>query len=988
MIRENQGSSGYMVLQDHDASFPLDMREWRGAFRLTGKDKYGRRIIEKGSAGDIICSVMWEPKSRPLPGWANAWPTVVLGTQGDQGIGSSGEDGDPNVAAGGAGNDGVAGSGKTPKSSDQVWQDRGTSRQRFVPDNSVDPWAGRGGTGTRHNSGGRLDGAWEVDAGAQGIANGRLTGWTRGGGNADAIVRSRVEQQRKDREAWKAKQVGKGGGAQGGVGESGNRGPGGAVPPGARRPVTTGGKGSDQGPRSVGILPMRAEGHLTDKRFSPSGSILPDYWPSFPEGYIGLTLGGTEERSQQNIFLPTDPRLFSVNKQPKGIMGTLVFDLEPDGKVAIGDGEPGIAGRGARLQTFSRVVRTPANIKHLNIQERPCGNVLAWQGALTGQEGWPGLGAYYTICPATSKTTSGGSGARTPTAGSGGQGAKGDRGGGGPAGVTVQVTSTTAVPGGAALCFADQGSMGPFHGGFVGDKHNMDKTLDGEEIQPVHISPLAYYPVDLEKDAPLEFSDKPYSGGKWPLTANTHLSYNPKKQHRFFNSMKDGLWMWWTEVPYMGSNPPRDITPDPGDDPKPDPKPKQPPVITPKDPPGSPPPGGPPPGRPPVITPPAIPGNPDRRKAPAGAPGTPERFTGPPGLRGGEANDAAAFRRYDRGGGAGQDAHVYSPMLWSLGGLLARPQLALTGADDLRDASATKAGAKIEASNATRPVVGRIEAWGAQYSAEWAYQNPPGVSRYVGGDAAGGFMLLAPQVDLADIDDSFAPAGVTKSSTYLAFTPGTYSAWGVPQTTGTARGDLANGAVRAGVISNVFTMQAKDAGAWTKMVEFAPTNVDFTAQVIARAGVKVIEGAAPTVTAEAAILWAEDDGNDATRLLARFESGADQVVAHEQPYLARTSGLTLVAGDSRKTFSNDGAAGSITFTLPAAAGGLVYTFLLMEAQAVVLQAVGTDVIRRAGTTSTAGGTLTSAAAAGNVCTLYGTDGGEWLAMVVGTWTAA
>ncbi len=74
--RENQHSSGYLVLQDHDPSWPLTTREFKGAVRAVGKDKYGRRRMT--AAGDILCATDWEPAGREMRGWAMAWPSRIV----------------------------------------------------------------------------------------------------------------------------------------------------------------------------------------------------------------------------------------------------------------------------------------------------------------------------------------------------------------------------------------------------------------------------------------------------------------------------------------------------------------------------------------------------------------------------------------------------------------------------------------------------------------------------------------------------------------------------------------------------------------------------------------------------------------------------------------------------------------------------------------------------------------------------------------------
>lgn len=48
------------------------------------------------------------------------------------------------------------------------------------------------------------------------------------------------------------------------------------------------------------------------------------------------------------------------------------------------------------------------------------------------------------------------------------------------------------------------------------------------------------------------------------------------------------------------------------------------------------------------------------------------------------------------------------------------------------------------------------------------------------------------------------------------------------------------------------------------------------------------------------------------------------------PVIAKTANATLVATDSQSVFTNTGATGAITLTLPAAVGGLAFTFFVKE----------------------------------------------------------
>ena len=66
--------------------------------------------------------------------------------------------------------------------------------------------------------------------------------------------------------------------------------------------------------------------------------------------------------------------------------------------------------------------------------------------------------------------------------------------------------------------------------------------------------------------------------------------------------------------------------------------------------------------------------------------------------------------------------------------------------------------------DAVTPIVARMEPWGKQEGQEWAYTYRPGKHKFAGGTAPGGWMVMPPEIDLAD-RTAFAPDGVTKSAT-------------------------------------------------------------------------------------------------------------------------------------------------------------------------------------------------------------------------------
>lgn len=101
-----------------------------------------------------------------------------------------------------------------------------------------------------------------------------------------------------------------------------------------------------------------------------------------------------------------------------------------------------------------------------------------------------------------------------------------------------------------------------------------------------------------------------------------------------------------------------------------------------------------------------------------------------------------------------------------------------------------------------------------------------------------------------------------------------------------------------------------------------------------------------------------------------------------------TSPETIATTDSRKVITNEGAAGSVTYNLPAAAAGLEYIFIVQSTNNMVVTAAGGDTIRIAAGVSSAGGTATNGTI-GGFLQIIAINGTEWIAGAVqGTWTLA
>lgn len=108
-----------------------------------------------------------------------------------------------------------------------------------------------------------------------------------------------------------------------------------------------------------------------------------------------------------------------------------------------------------------------------------------------------------------------------------------------------------------------------------------------------------------------------------------------------------------------------------------------------------------------------------------------------------------------------------------------------------------------------------------------------------------------------------------------------------------------------------------------------------------------------------------------------------------KPVAVKTADYTVVANtDNGKTFTNEGAAGAITFALPAATVGQWFRFCVKAAQELRLDPNGTETIALDTGVQQAAGKYITANAVGERISIECVKAGEWdTADPVGTWTA-
>lgn len=101
--------------------------------------------------------------------------------------------------------------------------------------------------------------------------------------------------------------------------------------------------------------------------------------------------------------------------------------------------------------------------------------------------------------------------------------------------------------------------------------------------------------------------------------------------------------------------------------------------------------------------------------------------------------------------------------------------------------------------------------------------------------------------------------------------------------------------------------------------------------------------------------------------------------------VAKTAAYTLTAFDSNRTFTNEGTTARMDFTLPTAAAGLVYRFIVQDTDGIRVIADTGDTIRNAGSVSATAGRIDNATI-GSVVTIEAINATEWIVTsFVGTW---
>ena len=102
--------------------------------------------------------------------------------------------------------------------------------------------------------------------------------------------------------------------------------------------------------------------------------------------------------------------------------------------------------------------------------------------------------------------------------------------------------------------------------------------------------------------------------------------------------------------------------------------------------------------------------------------------------------------------------------------------------------------------------------------------------------------------------------------------------------------------------------------------------------------------------------------------------------------VVKTAAYTVRPLDTGTMFSNKGATASVTFTLPAAKAGMVFTFLKVAAQDILLKATGGAKIAN-GTANKVYKNVTAGDALTGHVTIFADEANWWVLGSAGTWAA-
>ena len=317
---------------------------------------------------------------------------------------------------------------------------------------------------------------------------------------------------------------------------------------------------------------------------------------------------------------------------------------------------------------------------------------------------------------------------------------------------------STFAPVDRVLAMVSARDGGPFDVGTAGDIHHWGVDGDGNPINSLHIQTEALFREIGSNvfDGPLHFEHAWPDPGELPYPVMVHMGWMGTK------------WGWWSTALYKTTTPrdPRDPQPPPEEGPPNE--------------------GPPRPTSPPDDSPPIEGGRDPYKPVALGITHMDTSFP------------AISFRAQPLGEGLIDYRHARQP-----------------------------GGSKFSAFEDMAPIVARMQAYGAQggvasnylaagQGTDFVYSQSPGRSWYRGGTAAGSLAFMGPNDDLCYVDQSMAPGGMTRATSYLMTVTGSWFGAGLPELSG---GGVKTGASWGADTNGDLAIRAHDAtGAVTDTV--------------------------------------------------------------------------------------------------------------------------------------------------------------------------
>lgn len=140
-----------------------------------------------------------------------------------------------------------------------------------------------------------------------------------------------------------------------------------------------------------------------------------------------------------------------------------------------------------------------------------------------------------------------------------------------------------------------------------------------------------------------------------------------------------------------------------------------------------------------------------------------------------------------------------------------------------------------------------------------------------------------------------------------------------------------------------------------------------------------------TTTGSKTVRIGNDDAAISVQIQGNLEVQSGNYASFWFNVVPKTSNYTIVE-NSNTCFTNEGAAGTVQFSLPGGVRGMHYTFIVASNQTLAIRANGSDVIKWEGNATGAGGSISNNSVTSSI-TLICTGTNTWIASsVIGTWT--